>query len=192
MRRHILILVENLSVPFDRRVWQESRALVDAGFEVTVICPTGANQDREREAVIEGVRILRYPLRAATGGPLGYLREYTVALWHTLRLAIKVRRAGRIDIVHACNPPDLLFLIALALRPGGTRFVFDHHDLVPELFVSRFPGGGRILYWLTRCARTTHLRGCRRGDLDERKLSAGRDRARQNGRRPGGRRAQRT
>ena len=94
MRRHILILVENLSVPVDRRVWQESRALVDAGFEVTVICPTGANHDREREAVIEGVRILRYPLRAATGGPLGYLREYTLALWHTLRLAITVRRAG--------------------------------------------------------------------------------------------------
>ena len=120
------------------------------GIRVTVICPTGANHDREREAVIEGVRILRYPLRTATGGRLGYPREYTVALWHTLRLAIKVRRAGRIDVVHACNPPDLLFLIALALRPGGARFVFDHHDLVPELFVSRFPGGGRILYRLTR------------------------------------------
>ena len=149
--RHILILVENLSVPADRRVWQESRALVDAGFEVTVICPTGANHDREREAVIEGVRILRYPLRTANGGTFGYLREYTVALWHTLRLAIMVRRAGRIDIVHACNPPDLLFLIAMALRPGGTRFVFDHHDLVPELFLSRYPGR-RILYRLTRYA----------------------------------------
>ena len=152
MRPHILILVENLSVPADRRVWQESRALVDAGFAATVICPTGTNHDREREAVIEGVHILRYPLHTATGGLLGYLREYTVALWHTLRLAIKVRRAGRIDIVHACNPPDLLFLIALALRPGGTRFVFDHHDLMPELFASRFPGSGRIFYWLTRCA----------------------------------------
>ena len=63
--------------------------MVDAGFEVTVICPTGANRDREREVVIEGVRILRYPLRTATGGLLGYLREYTVALWHTLRLAIR-------------------------------------------------------------------------------------------------------
>ena len=151
MRRHILILVENLSVPADRRVWQESRALVEAGFEVTVICPTGANHDREREAVIEGVRILRYPLVTATGGTYGYLREYTVALWHTLRLAIKVRRAGPIDIVHACNPPDLLFLIALALRPGGTRFVFDHHDLVPELFLSRYPSR-RIFFWLTKCA----------------------------------------
>jgi glycosyltransferase involved in cell wall biosynthesis len=145
-----MILVENLSVPFDRRVWQESRALVDAGFEVTVICPTGAKQDTEREAVIEGVRILRYPLHAATGGPIGYVREYSLALFHTLRLAIKVRRSGPVDIVHACNPPDLLFLIALALRPFGTRFVFDHHDLGPEMFLSRFPEGGRILYWLTR------------------------------------------
>lgn len=150
MRRHILILVENISVPRDRRVWQESLALARAGFKVTVICPTGTDQDRETETVIEGVRILRYPLRMATGGPLGYLREYTVALWHTMRRAIKVRREGHIDIVHACNPPDLLFLVALALRLDGTRFVFDHHDLVPELFLSRFPRGGRTLYRLTR------------------------------------------
>jgi glycosyltransferase involved in cell wall biosynthesis len=149
VKRHVLILVENLSVPFDRRVWQESRALVDAGFAVTVICPLGAKQDRERETVIDGVRILRYPLRPAAGGPLGYLREYTLALWHTFRLAMKVRRDGPVDVVHACNPPDLLFLIALVLRPGGTRFVFDHHDLVPELFLSRFPNRGRALYRLT-------------------------------------------
>lgn len=149
MKPHILILVENLSVPFDRRVWQESLALVDAGYAVTVICPTGSKQDREPETVIDGVRILRYPLRAAAGGPFGYLREYLLALWHTLRLAIKVRLEGPVDIVHACNPPDLLFLIALVLRPGGTRFVFDHHDLVPELFLSRFPNRGRTLYRLT-------------------------------------------
>jgi glycosyltransferase involved in cell wall biosynthesis len=149
MPRHILILVENLSVPFDRRVWQESRALVSAGFRVTVISPAGAKRDSEPETVIEGVRILRYPLRPATGGPITYLREYTVALWRTLRLAIKVRREGRVDVVHACNPPDLLFLIALVLRLSGTRFVFDHHDLVPELFVSRFPGRRPALHALT-------------------------------------------
>jgi len=114
-----------------------------------VICPLGAKQDRERETVIDGVRILRYPLRPAAGGPLGYLREYTLALWHTFRLAMKVRRDGPVDVVHACNPPDLLFLIALVFRPGGTRFVFDHHDLVPELFLSRFPNRGRALYRLT-------------------------------------------
>jgi glycosyltransferase involved in cell wall biosynthesis len=148
--RHVLILVENLSVPFDRRVWQESRALADAGFAVTVICPIGANRDHLIEEVIEGVRILRYPLRPAAGGPAGYLREYGLALWHTLRLAVKVRRQGRIDVVHACNPPDLLFLIALALRPFGARFVFDHHDLVPELLQSRFTRSSALLYRATR------------------------------------------
>jgi glycosyltransferase involved in cell wall biosynthesis len=146
---HILILVENLSVPFDRRVWQESRALVEAGFRVTVICPTGLNQDHRLEETIEGVRILRYPLRPAAGGPVGYIREYSLALWHTLRLAIKVRREGRVDAVQACNPPDLLFLPALVLRPFGARFVFDHHDLVPELFRSRFAGSREALYKLT-------------------------------------------
>ena len=150
MHRHILILVENLSVPFDRRVWQESSALVRAGFRVTVICPAGGSRDREPEAVIQGVRILRYPLRTATGGPLSYLREYAIALWHTLRLAIKVRREGPVDAVHACNPPDLLFLVALLLRPWGARFVFDHHDLVPELFLSRFSGKSPVLHALTR------------------------------------------
>lgn len=149
-RRHVLILVENLSVPFDRRVWQESQALTGAGFAVTVICPTGSNRDNLLEEVIGGVRILRYPLRPAAGGPAGYLREYALALWHTLRLAVKVRREGRVDAVHACNPPDLLFLIALALRPWGARFVFDHHDLVPELFQSRFARSSRLLYRTTR------------------------------------------
>lgn len=150
MSRHILILVENLSVPFDRRVWQESSALVEAGYRVTVICPMGATQDCEPDATLDGVRILRYPLRAAEGGPLGYLREYGLALWHTTRLALRVRRDDPVDAVHACNPPDLLFLVAALLRPAGAKFVFDHHDLVPELFLSRFPRGGPILYWATR------------------------------------------
>lgn len=150
MKRHVLILVENLSVPFDRRVWQESRALVEAGYRVTVICPMGSNRDRDKEEFTDGVRILRYPLRPASGGPVGYVREYALALWHTLRLAIAVRREGRIDVVHACNPPDLLFLIAVVLRPWGSRFVFDHHDLVPELFLSRFSGTRRVLHRLTR------------------------------------------
>jgi glycosyltransferase involved in cell wall biosynthesis len=149
-KRHILILVENLSVPFDRRVWQEGLALVEAGFRVTVICPTGSSRDQNLEEISQGVHILRYPLRPAVGGPAGYIREYSAALWRTLRLAAKVRREGPIDVVQACNPPDLLFLVALLLRPFGSRFVFDHHDLVPELFQSRFPGARPLLYRLTR------------------------------------------
>lgn len=151
MNGHVLILVENLSVPFDRRVWQESLALTDAGYRVTVICPAGTEQDTEPEAVIDGVRILRYPLRAATGGPIGYLREYGLALWHTVRLAWRVRRESPVDVLHACNPPDFFFVVAMLLRIfGGTRFVFDQHDLVPELFLSRFPSGGRLLFSLVK------------------------------------------
>ncbi|MEU1047695.1 glycosyltransferase family 4 protein [Streptomyces sp. NPDC005897] len=141
--RRALILVENLSVPFDRRVWQECTTLRDAGWEVHVICPRGTKRDTEREAVVDGVRIHRYPLRAATGGPAGYLREYGAALWHTFRLA---RGVGPVDVVHACNPPDLLFLPALWLKRRGARFVFDQHDLIPELYLSRFGRGKDLLY----------------------------------------------
>jgi glycosyltransferase involved in cell wall biosynthesis len=141
--RRALILVENLSVPFDRRVWQECTTLRDAGWTVHVICPQGEKRDTEPEAEIDGVRIHRYPLRAATGGPAGYLREYGSALWHTARLA---RKVGPVDVVHACNPPDLLFLPALWLKRRGARFVFDQHDLVPELYLSRFDRGEDLLY----------------------------------------------
>ncbi|KAB8180542.1 glycosyltransferase family 4 protein [Microbispora catharanthi] len=154
MAGRALILVENLSVPFDRRVWQESTALRDAGWEVHVICPMGANRDTEPEAVIDGVRIHRYPLRPATGGPVGYLREYGLALLHTYRLA---RKVGPVEVVHACNPPDLLFLVARMLKRRGARFVFDQHDLVPELYLSRFGRGEDFLYRLVlRLERLTY------------------------------------
>jgi glycosyltransferase involved in cell wall biosynthesis len=142
-----LILVENLSVPFDRRVWQESTTLRDAGWEVHVICPQGTKRDTEAYVELDGVRIHRYPLRAATGGPAGYLKEYGSALWHTMRLA---RAIGRVDVVHACNPPDLLYLVAKMLKRRGARFVFDQHDLVPELYLSRFDRGEDLLYNVVR------------------------------------------
>ncbi len=124
--------------------------------------------------MLDGVRILRYPLRAATGGPAGYLREYGLALWHTLRLARRVRREGPVHVVQACNPPDLLFLAALPLMARGAKFVFDHHDLVPELFrvpVRRrrrgaVPGGD--------AGRADHVRPRRRRDQHQRELPAGR------------------
>ncbi|HVV14388.1 glycosyltransferase family 4 protein [Amycolatopsis sp.] len=141
--KRALILVENLSVPFDRRVWQECTTLRDAGWEVHVICPQGTKRDTESEVVQDEVHIHRYPLRAATGGPAGYLQEYGSAVWHTYRLA---RRLGRFDVVHACNPPDLLFLVARMLKRRGAKFVFDQHDLVPELYLSRFDRGKDVLY----------------------------------------------
>jgi hypothetical protein len=153
----ILILVENLSVPFDRRVWQESRALTEAGHEVTIICPRGSKRDTEAYASIEGVEIHRYALEAATGGPAGYLKEYGTALWQSLRLASRLDRERPFDVVQACNPPDLLFLVALPFKLRGARFVFDHHDLVPELFRSRFGAGGPLL-WATELLERATLR----------------------------------
>lgn len=138
-----LILVENLSVPFDRRVWQECQALREVGYEVSVICPQGSKQDREPYAVIEGVEIHRYPLSPATHGWTGFLREYGMAIWRSWRLA---RRLGRFDVVHICNPPDLLFLVALPLKLQGARIIFDQHDLVPELYLSRFNRGEDLLF----------------------------------------------
>ncbi len=136
-RQRVLILVENLAVPFDRRVWQEAQALRDAGYEVSVICPRSA-QHPERFEVLDGVRIHRYPSPFEARRTLGYLIEYPLALVWQLWLALKVARRGRIDLIHACNPPDLLFLVAWPFRRfGRTRFLFDHHDASPELLVAK-------------------------------------------------------
>ncbi|MFZ4434562.1 MAG: glycosyltransferase family 4 protein [Microthrixaceae bacterium] len=129
--------MENLAVPFDRRVWQEALALRDAGYDVNVICPT-STQHPQRSEVLEGVRIHRYPSPFEARRTLGYLIEYPIALVSQLLLALKVAMRGRIDLIHACNPPDLLFLVAWPFRRfGGARFIFDHHDASPELLMAK-------------------------------------------------------
>ena len=134
---HVLILVENLPVPFDRRVWQEARTLRDAGYAVSVICPKGKGHDLGREE-IGGISIWRHPLFQARSAK-GYLLEYPMALILQFWLSLRVRMAaGPIDTIQACSPPDLLFLVALPWRLSGTRFVFDHHDLSPELYFVKF------------------------------------------------------
>lgn len=137
-----LILVENLSVPFDRRVWQESLALRDAGYEVVVVCPSGETRDTEPHVRLDDIEIHRYPLKPAQGG-IAFAREYGAALWRTAKIAW---RLGRFDVVHACNPPDLLFLVAAPLKLRGAKFVFDQHDLVPELYLSRFGRGKDVVH----------------------------------------------
>ena len=142
--RRVLIIVENLPAPFDRRVWQEAGALREAGAEVSIICPTGQGYEARYE-VIDGVHIYRHPLREAGRGALGYLREYLAALFWESRLALKVLRERGFDAIHACNPPDLIFLVALPFKLLGKRFLFDHHDINPELYEAKF--GRRGLFW---------------------------------------------
>ncbi|MBN9315478.1 MAG: glycosyltransferase family 4 protein [Devosia sp.] len=142
--RKVLIIVENLPVPFDRRVWLEATTLAGAGAQVSVICPIAKGFTRRYEQ-IDGVHVYRHPLPAEGNGPLGYLKEYSAALfWETL-LAFKVLRERGFDVIHACNPPDLIFLVALLFKPFGKRFVFDHHDINPELYEAKF--GRRDFFW---------------------------------------------
>jgi glycosyltransferase involved in cell wall biosynthesis len=134
----ILILVENLSVPFDRRVWLEATTLQRAGYSVSVICPRGKKCDTAPEEVIDGVRIYRYPLSTCRIPFLSHVLEYLVAMAQTARLTWKVFRSTGFDAIHACNPPDLFCLIAAPYCLLGRRFVFDQHDLSPEVFKVQF------------------------------------------------------
>jgi hypothetical protein len=141
--RRILIIVENLPVPFDRRVWQEARALRDAGCVVSVICPGGKGFEARYE-FLEGIHIYRHPLPLDARSALGYVREYGVALFHETRLAWTVMFRHGFDVIHACNPPDLIFLVALPFKLMGKKFVFDHHDINPELYEAKFNKRGVV------------------------------------------------
>ncbi len=147
--RRVLIIVENLPVPFDRRVWQEATTLRDAGYRVSVICPTGKGFEQRTEDR-DGIRIYRHPLPAEGDGVLGYLAEYGAAFLWQFWLSLKAARQGGFDVVHACNPPDTIFILALFYRLFGKRFVFDHHDANPELFEVKF--GRRGVLYRVLCA----------------------------------------
>jgi glycosyltransferase involved in cell wall biosynthesis len=142
------MLVENLPSPFDRRVWQEALALRDAGHAVSIICPTGRGYEKRYE-VIEGVHIWRYALPMEGAGALGYAAEYSVALVKAFYLSLKVALLRGFDVVHACNPPDLFFLIGGFFKLFGKKFLFDHHDANPELYEAKF--GRRDLFWKLMC-----------------------------------------
>lgn len=147
---HTLMIVENLPVPLDRRVWQEASALRDAGIRVTVICPKGGGFDAADE-VIDGIRVLRHSLPIQGATTSGFLGEYAWALFHEFRLAMKVAWRDSIDIVHVANPPDFLFLVALPFKLFGAKLLYDHHDLTPELYVEKFGRRG-VSYWILRLA----------------------------------------
>jgi len=152
----ILIIVQNLPVPFDRRVWLECQALTGAGHEVSVVCPKGPGDPAY--AIVDSVRLYKYRPYAPGGSKLSFIAEYVYSFLATARLTLKARRSGRLDVIQACNPPDIFWPIAVALRAvDRTKFVFDHHDLCPELYQSRFPNGPGLPYrGLRALERRTH------------------------------------
>jgi glycosyltransferase involved in cell wall biosynthesis len=149
----ILIIVENLTVPLDRRVWQEACALRDAGYTVSVVCPKGGKYTAPYE-LLDGVHVFRHPLPIEARGPLGYAVEYSTALFFEFVLSVKAYFKVGFDVVQACNPPDLLFVIGAFWKYlFGKPFVFDHHDINPELYEAKFGRRGawhRLLGFLER------------------------------------------
>ncbi|MDX6205689.1 MAG: hypothetical protein QOF39_1746 [Frankiales bacterium] len=154
---HVLIVVENNSVPYDdRRVWMESVALVQAGMDVSVICPAMEGQKlRER---LEGVEVFRFAAPADSGTAAGFVRSYAVSWLRVARLTMRVWRQQPFQVLQACNPPDTYFLLALLLKPLGVTFLFDQHDLCPEVYIDRFGRPSRLMLTVLRLLeRLTHL-----------------------------------
>jgi glycosyltransferase involved in cell wall biosynthesis len=144
-RLRVLIIVENLPVPFDRRVWSEATTLRDAGHFVSVICPKAPGYQRSHE-IIDGISIYRHPLPLEARGAAAYFVEYPAALFCEFLLSLKVWRRHGFDVIHACNPPDLIFLIGAFYKIfAGKKFVFDHHDANPEFYEAKF--GRRDFLW---------------------------------------------
>lgn len=154
--RRALILVEDLPVPFDRRVWTEAKTLRDAGWQVTVVSPKGRDRARWHERS-EGIEVFRYPLPTTAAGLLPHAIEYAVAMPASLILSLLASRRGAFDVVHACNPPDFFFPIGWLFRRLGSAFIYDQHDLAPEVYVAQ--GGrprGLVHRFLRWCERRTY------------------------------------
>jgi len=152
LKRKVLIIVENASVPFDTRVWKEALSLRQNHYEVTVLCPRNKGYERGHE-VIDGVRIYRHPAPEEADTAFGYLWEYAGAFfWETVYAWWIYLRHG-FHVIQGCNPPDFLFLVALPFKPLGIRYIFDHHDANPELYLSKYGKTGalhRTLVWLEK------------------------------------------
>jgi len=144
----VLVLVENLSVPFDRRVWQESVALARAGYQVSVICPRMV--DKKPFEMLEGVAIYRYPMPYTANRAIGYALEYSWAMLFTFLYACYVFVRRGFKVVHGCNPPDLFFAVVLPFKLFGVKYIFDQHDLSPETYQSKFPGREDLLLKILR------------------------------------------
>lgn len=149
-RGHVLIIIQNLPLRLDRRVRNECRALLDAGYSVSAICPKERSDEPDRHE-IEGAVVHSYAAPVGAGGFLSYVREFVVCWLQAARLSARVNRERRLDVLQACNPPDTYWLLGAMWKLRGRRFVFDQHDLCPEVYEARFGKRGflyRALLWL--------------------------------------------
>lgn len=156
-KRKVLIIVENLPSPFDRRVWQEANTLNENGYKVSIICPTGKGYDKKFEC-IDNIDIYRHNLPIEGDGALGYAMEYSIALFWQFALSLKILFRTGFDVIHACNPPDNIFLIGAFYKIFGKKYLFDHHDINPELYEAKFNKQGffyKVMILLERLSYKT-------------------------------------
>ena len=137
MKKKILIVVENAAVPFDTRVWKEALSLYESGYDVTVLCPKAKGAERGYE-MIGGVRVYRHPMPQDGNSALGYLWEYSCALFWEFWFVWWIYLRHGFHAIQGCNPPDNIFLIALPFKLFGVKYIFDHHDAIPELYLSKY------------------------------------------------------
>jgi len=152
MKNKVLIIVENMSVPFDPRVWKEASSLQKNGFEVTVLCPRTKGQEQGHE-VIDGIHIYRHRLPQEGHGLFGYLLEYSCALFWEFLYSWWIYLRHGFHVIQACNPPDNIFLVALPFKLLGVKFIFDHHDASPELYLAKYNNRGflyKVQVWLEK------------------------------------------
>jgi glycosyltransferase involved in cell wall biosynthesis len=153
--KHILIIVENLPVPFDRRVWQEANTLKENGAKVSIICPIMRGYTQKYE-VINDIEIYRHPLREGSG-ILGYMIEYATSIFWWYLLSIKIFLRKRFHVIHGCNPPDLIFIVAIFFKLFGVKYLFDHHDINPEFYIAKFNKKGTFYKMLLLVERLTFM-----------------------------------
>jgi glycosyltransferase involved in cell wall biosynthesis len=158
-RLRILILVQNLPVPFDRRVWQEALALTNAGYDVHIVCPRTKDHPISHET-IDGIKIYRYRPGTEARRSAAYLAEYGIAILSQLYLGLRIRLRYRIDVTHICNPPDLLFIVALPLMVLGSRLIYDHHDACPELMMAKGHRASSLQVRLTKIFERLTYHAC--------------------------------
>ena len=179
--RRVLIVVQNLPVPFDRRVWLEATTLARAGYRVSVICPKAKGFTRSFE-VLEDVHIYRYGLPVDAQGALGFVAEFLWCFVRTAMKSVRVAVTGRgFDVLHVCNPPETYWPLGRFWKRLGRRFLFDHHDLSPEMFQVKFGAEGGPAAGRPALAGAQDVPGGRPGRDHQREPQADRDRARRQG-----------
>ena len=153
MGKDILIIVENQSVPRDIRVWNEARSLRDSGYDVTVLCPRGKGEEQDGYQLLDGIHIYRHPMPQEGDSAVGHLVEYGCALFWQFIYSFWIYLRRGFQVIQGCNPPDNIFLVALPFKIFGVKYIFDHHDVCPELFISKYKRMGliyKIQVWLEK------------------------------------------